>query len=178
MAIEEIQMRFHMFFILILGVAVSTSCSHIEVPKDIPQIDLNAVPRFARQGSFQFTNPYKTQDLRLMYSAGFHKYYIDMSVWNTFVIEKLSMELQKRGCVPSADPSRTIEVRLVSVQGNQGFFKTSATVSLDLSCGDFRRTYVQGNSSGLSLGRSLGGAVAKIIMAILKDPSFIALIGG
>ncbi len=151
---------------LVLG-----GCTHHAIPKQMPEVGLDAVGRLEDNMSIDLINAQDDTTEHLFYAMGIHRYYADYNQWTQFFIDNYSKELNKRGVTVSKDSPNKIKVKLSDFAGMQGMFviRVNMKIRFQQPEQNWEKEWNESDTSGWSGGRALGSVLHNSIKRILLD---------
>ena len=91
------------------------------------------------------------------------------------VIAQLTRELTKRKITVSRDASKSLEIKVVSTDFEQGVWKVRANLNVHLQTGDnYVKDFLVSNSTPTTINQAFDGAIALAVINMLNNPDILA----
>jgi hypothetical protein len=124
--------------------------------------------------SIAMNNAYQAPTPVYLLTLGKADYFVDLKQFTETVMTLLEREMAKKA-VTVAPAAKSMTLRVHSVQNKHGFATTPASLVLDAEYGDGTKSLIHAqDSSAVSGGRAIDGALMRAVSQLLRDERFLA----
>jgi hypothetical protein len=130
---------------------------------------------FTKEGAVSIINAQSNDAPMILGTIGSHKFYGSLNQLTGAIITQLTSELTKRKITVRSDAPKSIQIKVVSTDFEQGTWQVRAKMTVHLQAGNnYVKDILVNNSTPTTVAQAFDGAVAIAVIEILNNTAILA----